>query len=422
MATFKAEVQNKRADGTYNVRIRLTHNRAIKRISTNIYVRQEDLTKSLKIKNPNIINAANTLINQCMSICNNIGFSIVDMDIEQLAEHIKMKLKGEEKFTLDFIAFAREEAKKMKASTGAFYETAINALIRFIGTDSIDINKIDTNFLKRFQSFIETEPSQTGSNRKETTAKAAERPKGRAVSAYLGCMRAIYNRAKEEYNDEDRGIVKIPYYPFKKISIKAETITRKRALLPEQIQAIIDLQYEGGRFDLAKDCFLISFALCGMNSADLYNLTYMKNGIITYNRLKTAGRRADKAEMQIRIEDCVKSIINKYLSNNKESIFNFCKKYANNKNFNKALNTGLKLIGNKLDIEDLEFYAARHSWATIARSKAVGIDKATVHEGLNHVDKDMKITDIYIDRDWSVIWEANKKVLDMFDWSAVQNL
>jgi hypothetical protein len=25
MATFKTEIQNKRADGTYNVRIRLTH-------------------------------------------------------------------------------------------------------------------------------------------------------------------------------------------------------------------------------------------------------------------------------------------------------------------------------------------------------------------------------------------------------------
>ena len=79
----------------------------------------------------------------------------------------------------------------------------------------------------------------------------------------------------------------------------------------------------------------------------------------------------------------------------------------------------MKQIGDKLGIEDLEYYAARHSWATLACSTAVGIDKATVHEALNHVDDKMKVTDIYIDHDWSVIWEANRKVLELFDWSKV---
>lgn len=45
MATFKAEIQNKRQDGTYNIRIRVTHNRVVRRLSTNIYVTAEDLTR-----------------------------------------------------------------------------------------------------------------------------------------------------------------------------------------------------------------------------------------------------------------------------------------------------------------------------------------------------------------------------------------
>ena len=55
MATFKAEIQNKRADGTYNLRIRITHNREIKRLSTNIYVTSENLTRAGKIKNQKIL-------------------------------------------------------------------------------------------------------------------------------------------------------------------------------------------------------------------------------------------------------------------------------------------------------------------------------------------------------------------------------
>ncbi len=44
MLTFKAEIlKNKqKADGTYNVKIRMTHNREVKRLSTNIFVRPND--------------------------------------------------------------------------------------------------------------------------------------------------------------------------------------------------------------------------------------------------------------------------------------------------------------------------------------------------------------------------------------------
>lgn len=65
-----------------------------------------------------------------------------------------------------------------------------------------------------------------------------------------------------------------------------------------------------------------------------------------------------------------------------------------------------------IGVDDLEFYAARHSWATIARNDA-DIDKYTVHTALNHVDEEMKTTDIYIKKSWDPIDRANRKVLDL---------
>ena len=55
MATFKYEIfkDRKRIDGTYNVKIRVTHNRKLKRIPTSIYVTKEDITKEFKIKSQN---------------------------------------------------------------------------------------------------------------------------------------------------------------------------------------------------------------------------------------------------------------------------------------------------------------------------------------------------------------------------------
>lgn len=41
----------------------------------------------------------------------------------------------------------------------------------------------------------------------------------------------------------------------------------------------------------------------------------------------------------------------------------------------------------------------------------VGIDKYTVHAALNHIDESMKVTDIYIERDFVNENIANAKVV-----------
>lgn len=64
-----------------------------------------------------------------------------------------------------------------------------------------------------------------------------------------------------------------------------------------------------------------------------------------------------------------------------------------------------------LNIPQLTFYSARYSWASIAYND-LGIDKYIIHQCLNHSDKNMEITDVYIKRDWSVIDKANRRVLD----------
>ncbi len=124
MATFKAEIQNKRADGTYNVRIRITHNREIRRLSTNIYVTAEDLTRSLKIKNTKIIDKCNDLIKECNKFCEELGFSIFSLSVEELTEKIKGKLQGGEKFKLDFIEYTKTKTESMNTGTAGIYKYA----------------------------------------------------------------------------------------------------------------------------------------------------------------------------------------------------------------------------------------------------------------------------------------------------------
>jgi hypothetical protein len=97
----------------------------------------------------------------------------------------------------------------------------------------LDITEINVNFLREFEVFLEKEPSRRGNNRKADKTGIPLKD-GRAVSKYLGCIRAIHNQAKEEYNDEDRGLICIFYSPFKNFKIKPQPEARKRGLTPKQ--------------------------------------------------------------------------------------------------------------------------------------------------------------------------------------------
>ena len=96
-------------------------------------------------------------------------------------------------------------------------------------------------------------------------------------------------------------------------------------------------------------------------------------------------------------------------------------KHKTGDTFNSTINAGLKLLRHKIglaNVNNFTQYSARRSWATVSRNDAK-IGKYDVHEALNHVDNDMRVTDLYVDKDFSHIWDANRKVLDLFDWTNV---
>ena len=147
----------------------------------------------------------------------------------------------------------------------------------------------------------------------------------------------------------------------------------------------------------------------GMNSADLYYANRLEDNTIIYDRMKTKDRRRDKAEIQVKITDYIKPLVEKYKG--KERVFNFYERFTTMESFNRAINIGLKEVGKELGIDKLQFYAARHSMATIAVND-VRLSKYVVNDMLNHTDQSLRITELYIKKDFNTINEANVKLLD----------
>ena len=416
MLTINPEIVKiqRQSNECFTVRLRFTLNRKMKRISTSLFATSKDLTKDFKIKPSSPLKReVNNLIQSYQSKCAKLQIELNRYTIDEIMDYLNDEQQKRQ--TIDFIKFSREWIATTTIKGAPNYTTAINAMVRFVGEESLNINLITLDFLEQFKVFLIKE-------REERTKKLIQQgkrvPSNRSLSLYLISIKKLFNEAKKRYNKKEKNLILIPNSPFVDFEIPKQEATRKRAIPADIIKKVWELPYRDmkrgykstNRFNLAKDCFILSFCLMGINSADLYNATEMKGNTIIYCRTKTKARRLDKAKMMVDIPKIIHPIIDKYRDKTGRRLFNFYQYYCDEKGFNKAINYGLKEIGSILGVDDLEYYAARHSWATIALNK-VGIDKYIVHAALNHIDDSMKVTDIYIERDFVNENKANAKVV-----------
>ena len=416
MLTIKSEIkrQEQKLDGTYNVKLRFTLDRKVKRLSTSLFVYSKDLTKEFKIKPSSPIKQdVEALIRSYYEKCAKLQIELNHYTLDDIIDYLNGE--QEKNQVIDFIKFSREWIASTTIKGAPNYTSAINALVRFIGKEELNVNLITTEFLDSFKTFLNKEHE---TRTKKLIQQGKRVPSNRSLSLYLISVKKLFNEAKKKYNKKDKNLILIPHSPFDDFVMPKQEATRKRAIPADIIKKVWKLPYKDMkkgykatcRYNLAKDCFILSFCLMGINSADLYNATKMDGNTITYYRTKTKDRRLDNAKMMVEIPHIIQPIINKYRDKTGKRLFNFYQYYCDEKGFNKAINYGLKEIGSILGIDDLEYYAARHSWATIALNK-VGIDKYIVHAALNHIDDSMKVTDIYIERDFVNENKANAKVV-----------
>lgn len=440
MATFKWIIQKEklRADGTYNVKIQMIHKRVRRLIGTQVYVdAKRDVTRGLAIKNQKVLDVLEDMVRDCRRKCNEVDVNMMTADeVVELVTRAKPK-----RFDLDIIAYGWEQVRKVteegRQSTAHKYAIALRSLQRFLGQDGLSrdglsrdglsqvgLNRdgLDRDGLERVGLSVHELSSGLVTRWMEWIGQTVDTKKGKdgraAMARYVGCLRTIHNRAKREFNDEDRGVVNIPYSPFARVVLPKVGLARPRALTLEQLRAMLALEpepeYEGRvrMATIAREAFLLSFFLIGMNSVDMLGAERYEDGRVTYNRQKTRDRRLDGAEMSVRVEPEARELFERWRDPAGRRVFKFYRRYSSMVTFTRCLNVGLKEVGRRIGVEGLQFYAARHTWATLAANEA-GVDKWTVHLALNHSDPQMKVTDYYIRRDWRVIDEANRKVMDL---------
>lgn len=164
--------------------------------------------------------------------------------------------------------------------------------------------------------------------------------------------------------------------------------------------------------EFAKDIFMFSFYTRGMSFVDIAFLKKenLQNGILSYKRRKTGQQLCIKWEKQMQ------EIIDKYDNSNNLYLLPIIQRPDKNnwtqyKSAEHLVNNKLKIIGKELGLRSpLTTYVARHSWASIARSKNIPI--SVISEAMGHDSE--ATTRIYLaTMDTSAVDNANKLILKL---------
>ena len=328
----------------------------------------------------------------------------IEWDIKRLQSIIKQLENKRVKYTADDIisTFQRQANEQSlfnfmqsviaqlqqmgKQRTSETYRATLRSFMHFREDKDILLEEINSDTMLMYEAYLR--------NRGLTK---------NSTSFYMRILRAVYNRAVEKDLTTNRN-------PFKHVYTGIDK-TVKRAIPLKAIKQIknLDLSLQPS-LDFARDMFLFSFYTRGMSFIDMAYLKKkdLSNGILSYRRRKTG------QQLFIKWEKCMQEIVEKYNTD-------YCSPYLlpilkypydNRSQYKNVLfktNKYLKEVAKMAGIfVPLTLYVARHSWASIAKSKNIPI--SVISEGMGH-DSEMT-TQIYLaSLDNAVVDRANAQIL-----------
>lgn len=398
MATVKVKFRpSSVGDREGTIYYQVIHNRVVRQVATGhkVYAREWDDKRNdlITTQNPerkNLLLSIREEIRWDIERFNRIIISFMQKGICFSAENILEEFHSLTSrlsifnFMGGIIAKLRQDGKVRTSET---YRAALNSLSRFRNGEDVMLDTFGQDLMESYEAYLKAKGLVPNS-----------------ISFHLRILRAVYNRACEQ------GLVTAAVNPFAHVYTGIDK-TAKRAVDIKTIRRIrnLDLSMDKSA-DYARDIFMLSFYMRGMSFIDLAYLkkSDLTDGIVSYRRRKTGQR------LTVRWTREMQEIIDKYTVNETEYLFpviTSCTANPRNQYRNRqyAVNRNLKTVARKIGLKlPLTTYVARHSWASIAKSK--GISVSVISEGLGHDNE--QTTQIYLaSLDTSAVDRANDIIL-----------
>jgi integrase len=375
----------------------VTHNRMVRRVKTGCRLYPHEwnaATEQIVFPNAADDERLGYLMSWRETLRGNVQrFKAIARQLEHTASEFSVDDIVEQYLSLKddgFVSFARKLITKLKLveklCTAERYTTVLNSFERFLGGADVPVTEVDSDLMVRYENCLKAHGLCPNT-----------------ISYYMRGLRAVYNRAVEEKLTVQR-------IPFKHVYTGiGETV--KRALPLNTIRLIKNLDLTSNPAeDYARDIFMFSFYTRGMSFVDMAFLKKkdLHNGILSYRRQKTG------KQMFVKWEKPMREIVEKYETRNSPFLLPIVKdpnagirqQYKSAAHF---VNDKLKVLGKRLNLPiPLTTYVARHSWASVAKSRNVPV--SVISEAMGHDSE--KTTRIYLaSLDTCAVDKANSQIL-----------
>lgn len=208
--------------------------------------------------------------------------------------------------------------------------------------------------------------------------------RGLSASSVALAMRVLKTIVKFA---ERKGFVQWVVSPFASYKIQAAP-ARECDISVEELRRIIDYQPKKYKHRLAKDLFLLSFYLGGMNLADILTADFSKD-TVEYERQKTSQKRLAVRKVVIPVIPQAREILDRWTVKGKiKTIYKFS--YNNMRGY---ITRALKAVGTDVGIERIMFYSARKTFAQLAME--LGVPDSVVDYCLGHSDSSRGVIRYY---------------------------
>lgn len=365
IAKLKLDKRRETKSGEYPIKIYICVGRRTRLVSTGLFVREE-LFDSVRGE---VIGRGMAKFNEKLAmIRRRIEEEFEGLTLAQAVERANWICNWDGSRGLTFSKFWEDKVSAMTLaeSTRRMYGFA---LMRMPDADRILVEEVDKAYVRSAQERMRRDLNPN------------------TVVLYMSKLRHIVGLAM----DDDL----ITRDPFRGVTLKGEE-TRKRSLTLVKLKALRDMQL-GGAFAYARDMFMLSFYLIGINLADMYPASPAEDGRLCYRRAKT--RRL----YDIKVEPEAEALIAKYAGDGR--LVDMSSRYCSARNAQSVINAKLRGL-----MPGLSWYWARHTWATLAASIDIPMD--TISLALGH-SFGLSVTSVYVRRDQSKVDEANRRVLDL---------
>lgn len=345
MATIKLAVlkHTKSKDGSYKIRISIGHRSETHYIVTSYSVNTlSEFDNGIVVRVPNAheINIKlRNLLNDYEERLERID-SPEDYTCKELRDLLKSMRTHSSKVTFKQVSeqYQKELIEDGRGSYAGMLQNSLRLFFEFTGGD-VFLSEISTITISEFERWLKRKGvSQT------------------YISMTLSMTRTIVNRAIRMQ------LVTYSVHPFTYWKRPADP-ERELDISVEDVRAIRDAQPRLKKQRIARDIFMLSYYLGGINLIDLLEIDFRGVSVLEYTRHKSRNMKLSDKRISFTLQPETKELISKWMNRNTGRL-DFGYKFSY-KNFLAYVTRSIKSLAKDIDIQDYRkvcYYTARKSF------------------------------------------------------------